>query len=316
MKRILSFCVICVFVLALLCGCQANRKSDDKLNIVCTIFPQYDFVREIVGEHANVSMLVPGGVESHDFQLENMTVADMKKVSNADMVIHVGGQSDSDWINELKNTISNKDIEWVALQNLVESIDGYYLEDQHSEHDGHDHENALDEHVWTSPKRAVEIVDKLTEQICNLDKQNQDVYKNNCERYISELNDLDRSLQNIVLTANNKTLLFADRFPFRYLCVDYGFSFDASFLGCSTVTDPSVHQIANLTEKAEQIGAKVIFYMENSNPIYAEQIANKVGAKVLMLHSCHTLTKAEIEQGKSYISIMEENIKNISEAVK
>lgn len=322
MKKLLSIVLIPAIILVIFTGCV--RKSDDssRLQIVCTVFPQYDFLRNIAGDKTDIKMLVPLGTESHDFKLENLTVAELKSISCADFVVYVGGESDSGWINELRSVVTDNGTRWVAMTDLtatLEEITSESMEHEHEEHehdDEHEHDggDSYDEHVWTSPKRAVEIVEGLTDVLCELDFSNAVYYRANSAEYINELKSLDERMTAAAAASEGKKLIFGDRFPFRYLCADYGIDFDAAFPGCSVTADPSVAQITSLTRCAGETGAKVIFYMENSKPIYAESIAKAVGAKAMQLHSCHTLSRSELDSGENYFSIMSDNIDKIAEA--
>ena len=179
MKRIISIILSVLFCLICFSGCSQKTTDNGKLNIVCTVFPQYDFIREIAGDSVNLKMLVPLGVESHDFKLENLTIVDLNTVSTADLVVYIGGESDSDWIEELKETVNNQNIKWLPLTEttelLPEAISNglvtHLLLDHEHEHD------EMDEHVWASPKRAVEIVNKLTDVLCELDTVNAEQFK-------------------------------------------------------------------------------------------------------------------------------------------
>lgn len=326
MKRILSI-IIALVLLVTVSGCGFKEPKHNKLNIVCTIFPQYDFVRNIAKDKAEVKMLVPLGTESHDFQFESLTVADLKMVAMADAVIYVGGESDFDWIQKLMKTIKNDKTKWLAMTDTVDALEELISESMADEHshshaDAHEHEGehydggAYDEHVWTSPKSSKKIVAAIVDLLISLDKENEDFYKANSEEYFKQLDLLDKSLTEAVSTASNKKLIFGDRFPFRYLCADYGLDFDAAFLGCSSNVDPSISQMTSLSKSAIESGVKVIFYMENSNPVYAKQIAKTVGGVALMLNSCHTFSKEQLDNKVTYISVMSDNISKISEALK
>ena len=322
MKKVFCFILSCLLAVAVLSGCGGASADENRLSVVCTVFPQYDFVRNIAGDKADIKMLVPLGTESHDFQLENLTVAELKTVATADLVVYVGGESDLDWISELKTTVKG-DAEWVAMSDTVvtlEDVSSDSMEHIHDHEHGHDeqhvHEHtAYDEHVWTSPKRVVMIVKALTKELCRLDPENGEFYKANSEQYIEKLNLLDSDLSAVCESASKNKLIFGDRFPFRYLCADYGLEFDAAFSGCSSGVDPSVAQMTSLTKSALEANAKVIFYMENSDPTFAESIAKTVGGKAELLHSCHTFSKAELSSGVTYFSVMRDNILKISEAL-
>ncbi len=315
MKRFFAVILIGLVIVLSFAGCSGEQVDDNRLNVVCTIFPQYDFVREIAGDNVNLKMLLPYGIESHDFDLENLSVADITAVGKSDLFIYVGGESDRDWVAELKSTVKSGTY-WLALTDTVETLNEELAGSMQRDKD-HDHEETLDpdEHMWTSPKRASRIVNAIMEKLCELDGDNAEIYKERGKRYIEKINALDKKMVKVTESAKTKTLIFADRFPFRYLMADYGLSYDAAFPGCSSATDPSVAQITSLTESAVNANAKVIFYMENSNPQYAKFIAEKVGVKTSMLHSCHTVTKEQYEEGATYLSIMSDNIIKISEAL-
>ncbi len=319
MKKFVNILLILIFCVTLFSGCNQHQNRDSRLEIVCTVFPQYDFIKNIVGDKANVKMLVPLGTESHDFKLENLTVAELKMVATAGLVVYVGGESDEDWISELRSTVKSN-AKWCALTQFTPTLEEIFTESMEHEHE-HEHGethhtgDAFDEHVWTSPKRAIDIVESLTDIICTLDDENSGIYKKNCETYVSKLIILDNELKNTVNATAGKKLVFGDRFPFRYLCADYGLEFDAAFPGCSAVSDPSVKQITSLTQTAIQSGTKTVFYMENSNPVFAESIAQKIGGKAMLLHSCHTLSRKEIESGQNYLSLTRQNIERIKEAL-
>ena len=321
MKKITALILALLLLLSLI-GCNSSRKDESgkKLSVICTIFPQYDFLRNIAGDLVDLKMLVPFGMESHDFSLESLTVADVRNIGASQLVVYTGGESDSKWINELKSSVRGN-TKWIALTDIVEPLSeimsdsmNHAHEHEHEHEHGDEHEET-DEHVWTSPKRAIEIVDFLADELAELDADNADVYRENAEKYKSELAELDSELESTVSASKRKTLIFADRFPFRYLCADYGLSFDAAFPGCSSSADPSVVQIESLVKSAVEAQAKVIFYMENSKQVYARQIAAKVGAETLLLHSCHQITKEQFNSGISYTELMKNNINNIKEAL-
>lgn len=314
MKRILSL-VLSILIGISLSGCR-KEQDDTRLKVVCTVFPQYDFVREIGGELVNAEMLLPFSVESHDFSFDSLTVADLKKIASADLFIYIGGPSDKDWVGELKKSVKSDRTEYLALIDATDVLNESLSESMEHDHEDHGHletEN-IDEHIWTSPKRAIEIVDFICAKLCDLDKQNSEAYLNNANNYKQRLIEADNKLSKI--ESSGKKLIFADRFAFRYLCYDYKISYDAAFPGCSAATDPSVSQIASLTKSAKDSKVKSIFYLENSDPAFAKNIANAIGAKAVMLHSAHTVSKKEFENKISFISILENNILKISEALK
>ncbi len=319
MKKILIIILCVVLCCSAFSGCGIKNDTNEKLNVVCTVFPQYDFVRQIAGDKVNLKMLVPLGTESHDYKLENMSVDDIRAVHDADLIIYVGGEGDTDWVSRLQETVQNNAL-WLPLTQMTDVLPELSTENMqhnhaHHEHtEDHVHGESFDEHVWTSPKRVKDIVLNITQKLCVLDPQNAKIYEKNCNNYIEELNTVDQELEEACKQSG--CLIFADRFPFRYLCADYGLSFDAAFSGCSTVTDPSVAQINALCLSAKEHNTKVIFHLENSNEIFALGIAERVGAEALLLHSCHNVNLKEFSDGVTYISIMKNNIENISKALK
>ncbi len=322
MKRLVNIILLLVIIAVMFTGCERKTQDNTKLSVVCTVFPQYDFVRNIAKDRADIKMLVPLGTESHDFQLENLTVAELKTVAQADLVIYVGGESDLDWISELKNTVKG-DASWIAMTDTVETLEEISSDSMEHIHDhgndknhSHDGHTAYDEHVWTSPRRVIVVVLAITDELCRLDPENGEYYKSNSQQYIAELQKLDSELMTACENGSKNKLIFGDRFPFRYLCADYGIEFDAAFSGCSSGVDPSVAQMTSLTKNAMESDAKVIFYMENSNPVFAESIAKTVKGRAELLHSCHTFSKDEILSGVTYLTVMRENIAKIAEALK
>lgn len=325
MKKISTVLLSCLLILTVFCGCGSNDDGGERLQIVCTVFPQYDFVRNIAGDKADVRMLVPLGTESHDFQFENLTVADLRSVASADMVISVGGESDSGWISRLRSTVKSDGIAWLNLLDMTEPIEEESADSMEHAHT-HDHDHGgeqehsdgreLDEHVWTSPKRAIEIVSAITEALCEQDSENSQIYRENAKKYTESLQLLDTEMTEVAKLGEGKMLIFGDRFPFGYLCADYGLSFDAAFPGCSASADPTVAQITSLTKNAGKYGVSTVFYMENSNPVFAKKIAESVNGTAELLHSCHTLSREELDGGEDYVKIMSRNIEKIAEAFK
>ena len=296
-----------------------SGKEDGRLYVVCTVFPQYDFIKNIAGDLVRLEMLVPAGTDTHNFTMSNLSVSKINELKDADLIVFVGGESDEALQNELQKAFKDEDITFLTLLSLIDQplcnaeTDGMHVEEgsgeeHEEEHDhDHDHEQALDEHVWTSPKRAMELTKDLCKLLCELDPAGQKTYEANAERYIGKLSALDASFEELKENRTFDTLIFADRFPFRYLCYDYGISADAAFTGCSTSVDPSVSTMDYLYQKAERLGLPAILYMEGSTPVYAETLAERIGGVALLLHSCHIPNEKEFKS-ESYLSLMEKNL--------
>ena len=333
MKKILSLLLGACLLLAVLSGCTQNNgfteptnnsKSGEKISIVSTIFAPYDFIRQIVGDKAEVSMLLPPGTESHSYE---PTPQDIIKIQNCDVLVYVGGDSDA-WLHEVLESMDTRKMKIIPLMDCVEVVeeeivegmedDHGHGEDEHHEEENHEHseEHEYDEHVWTSPKNAKMIVQKISDAICGTDPVNAVAYKNNADAYIALLDELDAKFQAIVDNAARNTIIFGDRFPFRYFADAYGLEYFAAFPGCSTETEASAATVAFLIDKVKAEGIPVIFHVELSNQKMANTISEETGANVLLFHACHNVTRDEMAQGITYIDLMNQNVENLKEAQK
>lgn len=312
MKRILcGILLICTLILYTGCDAQvATPVHDaDKILIVTTNFPPYDFARQIVGDQAEVVMLLAPGEESHSFE---PTPKDIMMLTEADLFILGGGESDA-WAKKLIDTAELDESKTFMMMECVDAL----FKDSENSHGEHDHSEhyAYDEHVWTSPRNATVICTKLSERLAEIDTKNADVYRKNFAAYLNELALLDAEFTRITTAADRKTIVFADRFPFRYLADTYGLTYYAAFPGCSSETEPDAATMSFLidTVKKEQIPA--VFYTEQSNRKIADAVSEATGAKQLLMHSCHTLTQEEAGRGETYISIMKQNAAALKEAL-
>lgn len=320
MKKILSLLIITIISIGLFSSCAMPKskiaESENKLNIVTTIFPQYDFARQVAGKHAEVSMLLKPGAESHSFE---PTPQDIKKIQNADIFIYTGGENDT-WVEDILSSMGDKKPETIKLLDCVptvaeEIVDGMEHEHDEKGEDKHDHEEEIDEHVWTSPKNAILIVEKIEKVLSDKDKENSKEYLDNSVAYINKLKTLDNKFKEIAKSGKRKTILFGDRFPFRYFADDYGLKYFAAFSGCSTESEASAATVAFLTNKVKKEQIPVVFTIEFSNGKIADSICDATGAKKLTLHSCHNVSADEFASGVSYLSIMEQNLEPLKEAL-
>lgn len=311
MKYITKCTAVCLMLsalLSLLCGCisiKTGREGKaEGLYIVCTAYPQYDFIKNIAGDALTLEMLTPDGTDTHNFGLKDISVPKLARLEKADLILYVGGESDEKLVADLKKALP-KSVRFVSLLSLIEKP--LLNTEGHSHDDGHDHANELDEHVWTSPKRAMELVEGLCAVLCELDTDNAKAYRQGAESYREKLTSLDLRYEELIERRSYDMLIFADRYPFRYLCHDYGILAEAAFSGCSSEVEPSLAVLDALYEKAKVLGLPAILYMEGSNSQYAENIAKKCSADALMLHSCHILTSEEMKS-ENYITLMEDNL--------
>lgn len=313
MKRMLCISLVILSLLGLTC-CASKNKGEEKISVVCTIFPQYDVVRQIAGEKVDLKMLLPYGMESHDYRLENLSARDMQMIINADVFIYVGGESDTTWVEQIKDMVGEKNVRWLSLLEMTDALLRDGLHHEHSYDHTNDH-GEVDEHVWTSPSRMLEITDVICEMLVEVDPKNCDAYLSSAEEYKKELRILDEGFKNLN-GMNGETLVFADRFPFRYLFNDYHLEYVAAFDGCGTAVDPSALQISKICEIAKSENSKAVYYIENSNISYAKTVADTVGAEYKMLHSCHNVTRREFLEGVTYVSLMQKNLNILMEAAK
>lgn len=293
--------LISATLLLSICSCNSEKTQSDSLNIITTNFPPYDFVRQLSGGEITPKMLLSGGQDSHSYE---PTAREMVEISEADILICTGGESD-EWVNSL--TESTEGLTVIRMMDFVEPVEEEH--DDEAEHD-HDHEE-LDEHVWTSPKNAMLICEGIADALCEADPENAEKYRTGLNSYLSELSELD-----IELTAAaeklDKPLIFGDRFPFRYMARDYGIEYYAAFSGCSSETEPSAARLASLIEKAKSENVSVIYHIEFSTEKVANTIAEAVGAETRLMHSCHSLSDENLAAGETYISIMRRNIESLS----
>lgn len=497
MKRFLIILLIFVLTFSFVgCGPKKEGSAQDKLSVVSTIFPSYDFARTIAGENAEVTLLLPPGAESHSFE---PTPQDILKIQNCDLFIYVGGDSDT-WVANLLDSMDTSKMKIISMTDLVETVaeeivegmeedhdhdhddfkpedvqnrslvewngdwssihlnmdndafspyyeaksnelnisfaetinkyqahwstdypdikvsgnkvtfksssgevtadyrangfevietdSGAYRvwynyetdakdapkriifndhgykpvgDDEHEEHlahyhlkygnasaaeliaqsdwvptyfpagttaaeqaevmidhlpgNEHDHDIELDEHVWTSPVNAMHITEAIADALCLLDEENKDTYRKNQADYISQLKNLDASFREVTENAVRKTLVFGDRFPFRYFADEYGIDYYAAFPGCATESEPSAQTIAFLIDKVKEENIPVVFYIEFSNEKMADTICEATNAKKLLLHSCHNVSKDDLKKGLGYVELMTQNVENLKEAL-
>ena len=307
---IVSFCASCDGI-----------NNDGKLNIIATIFPEYDYVMNVLGDkkdNFNVTLLLDSGVDLHSYQ---PSPKDIVKISNCDLFIYVGGESD-EWVDDVLKQTKNKDMLTINLMDVLgdkkkeeEIIEGM----QGEEEEGEEEEVEYDEHVWLSLKNAQIFVTEISNAISSLNQENASYYASNAALYNASLKDLDDRYITAVAEGTQKTLLFADRFPFRYLTDDYGLKYYAAFIGCSAETEASFETIAFLAGKVDELGLKVILKIESSDGAIANTVKNATQNKnqtIFTMDSIQSATSKEYKSGRNYLSIMEANLNVLKEAIK
>ena len=314
--KITAVILTAVMVLGLFCGCKSeksNEKNDGKLKIISTIFPPYDFARQVGGDKIDLSMLLKPGMESHNFE---PSPKDIVNIQECDLFIYVGGESD-EWVKTILESNDKKPKKIIALTECVDTVEEATVEGMTAggEENEEGDEKEYDEHVWTSPKNAITITKKISSAMQEPDPGNKSIYEANTNKYAKELTNLDNKFREVTENAKTKTMIFGDRFPFRYFADEYGLGYFAAFPGCSAETEPSAATISFLIEKTKEKKIPVVFKIEFSNGKVAQTIADASGAKVLQMHSCHNVDADSMKNGVTYISLMEENLKNLKEAL-
>ena len=318
-KKSAAALLVPVLLSAMLIGCAAKKPAGDgKLSIVCTNFSEYDWTREIIGDtdSAAITYLLESGMDIHNYQ---PSAQDIMTISDCDMFIYVGGESES-WVDDALRTKTNKNMKIVKLFEAVN--DNIKLEEHkegmEEEHYHDEDEPEYDEHVWLSLRNAELICNDICNKLCELDSANADTYKANLAAYTDKLKALDSEYTEMAEKAKVKTLLFGDRFPFRYLVEDYGLDYYAAFTGCSAETEASFETIAKLAEKLDDFKLDTVFIIENSNDAIAKSIISSSGsnnAKIEKLNSLQSVTSDDIKNGATYLSLMNNDLETLKKVL-
>jgi len=332
MKKIITLMLVAVLAVCALSGCGTSKSGEDtkdkKIKIVTTIFPEYDWVMQILGDKADkadVTMLLDKGVDLHSYQ---PSTADIAKISEADVFIYVGGESD-EWVEDVLKEAKNKKLKVINLMDVMgdkakeeEVKEGMQPEEEeHAEEakDGKEEEVEYDEHVWLSLKNAKIFTKKIADVLSEVDKDDAKTYQANYESYAKKLDDLDKKYADAVASAKNKTLVFGDRFPFRYLVNDYGLDYYAAFVGCSAESEASFETVTFLAKKIDELGLGNVLTIEGKNHKIAKTVVDNTknkDQKVLTMDSMQSTTSKDVKDGATYLGIMEKNLEVLKEALK
>ena len=323
MKRLLC-ALLAGLMLWGLCACAPERQEGDKLQVVCTLFPYYDFARVIGGDEAEVTLLVAAGRETHSFE---PTPLDVIRVSEADVFLYNGGESEQ-WVEDILSSAGGNIPVTAAMMDLVdlqseEIVEGMQVSGHHDhdEDSGHHEEEedsdevAYDEHIWTSPVVAQSICRGICDALCKADREHAEEYASRTEEYVAQLGELDAAFREIVENARRDTLIFGDRFPLLYFCKTYGLHYRAAFHGCAGDTEPSLATLKYLIDKVREENIPVVYTIELSSQKVARAIAETTGAKVVTFHSCQQITREEFNSGASYLDLMWDNAEALREGL-
>ena len=327
MRRVAGLLAAAALVLLCLTGChgaqtgetQQGAAESGKPDVIATIFPYYDFARQIGGDRIDLTLLLPAGRDSHSFE---PTPVDMIRISECDLFLYNGGEMEQ-WVDQALEAVENPGRLTVRMMDyvtpveevLTESMELNHAHEDHDHGDGEIEEIEYDEHIWTSPKNAVVLARAVADGLIAADPENQDYYEANLETLTGQLEELDSQFRQAVAEGSRNVVIFGDKFPFRYLADEYGLEYDAAFPGCGAEMEPSAASIAKLIDEVKEENIPVIYYVELSSTRTAEIISEETGAEMLMLHSCHNVTRDDFQSGVTYVELMKRNLENLKKGL-
>lgn len=328
-----------MFLFCLLSGCGRAESGEEpgdgeggrKLKVAATLFPYYDFVRQVAGDQVELSLVIPAGMDSHSFE---PTPKDIRIMQEADVIIANGGAMEH-WVDQVVDSFDREDQTVVIMMDHVDAVEEEIVEGMEHSDEGHGHvhvhedgeedghleedesqyEIEYDEHIWTSPVNAMRMVDVIAETLTERDPDHGAMYQAGAAAYLEELERLDKEFREVRDSAVHDMIVMGDKFPLRYFADTYGLRYRAAFSGCSSDTEPSARTIAYLIDKVKEEGLPVVYYLELSSHRVAEIIGEETGAVPLLFHSCHNVTRRQFEEGVTYLELMEQNVKNLREGL-
>ncbi len=311
------FLLLCSCLLFVACGsvpssddgtaATEGEANAEKINVVATIFPVYDFVREVGGEYVSVTKLLPSGVESHSFE---PSPSDIITINEADLFLYTGDAMEPWAVTVIEGT----DSESLTVGTVSENVPLLRHEEE-TDADSDEENYDYDPHIWTDPTRAMIMVDNIALYLSQCDPTHADDYLANAEAYKKELEALDQEILEIVSNGSRDKIIFGGRFAFLYFVDHYDLEYDAAVDSCSDHSEPSARKIAEIISEIEEETIPVVYYEELTTPTVAQSICDDTGAKMLLLHSCHNVTEEELEDGVTYLSLMEQNAANLKEGL-
>ena len=302
MKKLLSLFTAAILVFMTSCASDSSGFSDDsgKIKISATLFPQYDFARQIAGDKAEITLILPSGMDSHSYE---PTPADIININKSDLFIYTGEYLES-WANDIVGDIDTDKTHVLDVSSGIQLV---------KEDEEHHHE--YDPHIWTSPVIAMQMADNIAEALCETDSVNSDYYKQNAENYKKQLQELDSEFKEIVADGKRNTIYFGGKFALYYFTQEYGLDYVSAFDSCSGETEPSAKVMSEMISSIKENNIPVIYYEEIAEPTVANMIADETGAKPLLFHSCHNVTPEDFRNGTTYIDLMKQNAVNLREGL-
>lgn len=312
MKRTAAILIALTLLCLPLAGCGAEAAEEtDGISVVATVFAPYDFARQLVSDRGEVTLLLPPGSEAHSYE---PSPKDIIEIQNCDVFIYVGGVSDA-WVTDVLESVGGG-VRTVTLMDCVELLEAEHVEGMEiDEHEHDDGEVEYDEHVWTSPRNAKLICEKIAAALSEADPEGEAEYSAALEGYCAELDELDAAFTDVVANGVRNTIVFGDRFPLLYFAKAYGLDYYAAWPGCADEAEPSAATVAFLIDKVNEENIPVVFHIELSNEDMADTICEATGAEKLLFSACHNVTRAQFEEGVTYLDLMWQNVDALKEAL-
>lgn len=310
MKKLgISLVILIVLVIGVIALNNSNNevhKKSEKMDIIATIYPVYDFAKEIVGDKANVSMLLSPGVELHDYE---PTPQDIIKISECDLFLYLGDELEP-WAETVISGIDNKD----NLKNISENIE-FIEAEEHEEHEKQGEHSKYDTHIWLDPTKSIKMIENISDNLCSLDYKNREYYKQRANNYIQKLQELDNSFKKVVSEGKRNEIAFGGPFSYAYFIKRYNLNYITAYDSCGEESEPSVYKILEVVEKIKNDKLPVVFYKELSSGNTVKTICEETGAEALEFNSLHSVTEEQLRNGDSYLNIMNRNLKNLEKAL-
>lgn len=308
-KLLSAFLIMALFT----AGCgplgKTANKSNGKLTIVATLFPQYDFVKAIAQDKAEVVLLLPPGMEAHAYE---PTPQDIVTIQKSDMFIYTG-EAMEPWAHRVIEGVKGKAVKVIDVSSGIELLNA--SEEDHDEEEEDHHHGGVDPHIWTDPVNAEKMVDTISEGLSSVDPKNSEFYSKNAEQYKAELQALDQKFKDMFAKTKSQTIIYAGHFALGYFAKRYSLTFISPYNGFAPDAEPTPQKIAELIKNIKATGINVIYYEELIDPKIARVISNETGAKIELLHGGHNVSRAELESGITYMKLMESNLEKLKEGL-
>ena len=332
MKKNVAFLITIMFIFTFIIVIisaisNTNNKNKEKIQIVATLFPQYDFAKKVGGDKVDVTLLLPPGSESHTYE---PTPRDMVNINNSNLFIYTGKEMEP-WadriISGMKNNVNVLDLsstvklinseEFEEKHEKAEHEESYEHEHEHEDegNEEHEHNHEYDPHIWLNPQYAIKMVESIRDELCKIDPENKDYYTANANSYIQEISNLDKEFEETISTSKTNKIAFGGAFAYAYFIERYNLEFISAYDACGENVEPSTSKVKEVIDYINENKLPVIFYKEYTNGNIAKTISESTGAKMLVFNTVHNVSKEEIKNNASYVSIMKQNLENLKIAL-